>query len=230
MDMRYLIGIVLALAVATYADAQNKNQQNNKKTQYTSEEQRFIDQVKYGITQDLDKTNEAALKTSRNWTDYFYDIGEMAYYNPGNWDEAYPETRKNFNQMTPKQKTAVIRRGMEEVKVAKKQRNETFNQKLKAAIGISYKKPADSHVEQLPTEKLVTNLSNQYQKKHQGALPPPEAIKAVEQAHQEAKADPMTQRRQQQLDALCKLCPERCKQAQQEAGVQAPTDSTQVQL
>ena len=68
--MRYLIGIVLALAVATYADAQNKNQQNNKKTQYTSEEQRFIDQVKYGITQDLDKTNEAALKTSRNWTDY----------------------------------------------------------------------------------------------------------------------------------------------------------------
>lgn len=219
----------MALAVATYADAQNKSQQNKKKTQYTPEQQRFIDEVKSGVTQGQGKAKNAALKTSGNWTAYFYDIGEMVYYNPADWDEAYPETRKHFNTMTPKQKVAVIRRGMEEVKVAKKQRNETFNQKLKAAIGISYTKPADQHVEQLPTEKLVTNLSNQYQKKHQGALPPPEAIKAVEQAHQEAKADPTTQRRQQQLDALCNLCPECCTRAQQESGAQAPTDSTQVQ-
>lgn len=222
--MRYLIWMVMALTMSTYADAQNK-----KKTEYTPEQQRFIDEVKSGIRKDQGKAKEAALKTSGSWTTYFYDVGEMVYYNPVDWDKAYPETRKHFHSMTQKQKVAVIRRGIEEVKAVKKQRNETFNQKLKAAIGISYTKPADRHVEQLPTEKLVTNLSNQYQKKHQGALPPPEAIKAVEQAHQEAKEDPQTQRRQQQLDALCNLCPECCAQAQQESDAQAQPDSPQVQ-
>ena len=222
--MRYLIWIVMALTMATYADAQNK-----QKTQYTPEQQRFIDQVKSGVSKDQRRVKDEAMKTSGSWTAYFYDIGEMVIYNPFDWDEAYPESRKHFQSMTPKQKVAVIRRGMQEVKVAKKQRNETFNQRLHEAIGISYKKPADHHVEQLPTETLVTNLSRQYQKKHQGALPPQEAIQKVEMAHQEAKADPMTQRRQQQLDALCKMCPECCAQAQQESDAQAQPDSTQVQ-
>ena len=101
--MRYLIWIVMALTMATYADAQNK-----QKTQYTPEQQRFIDQVKSGVSKDQRRVKDAAMKTSGSWTAYFYDRGEMVYYNPADWDEAYPATRNHFQSMTPKQKVAVI--------------------------------------------------------------------------------------------------------------------------
>lgn len=45
----------MALTMATYADAQNK-----QKTQYTPEQQRFIDQVKSGVSKDQRRVENAA--------------------------------------------------------------------------------------------------------------------------------------------------------------------------